>query len=379
VCAVARNAGYTKEYNRKLILRLLRLEPMSRAEIARRTGLTRACTSLIAADMLEEGMLRELEPVLRERGRAAIPLALRGDAAYAVGVYLNRDGCTAGIVDIAGGILVQERIRLEDAAPGGKIEPLARAIGEMLERTGIAREKLCGIGVSAPGPLNGEEGRILNPTRFGLWHQTEIGPMLRERTGFPVFLENNAACLARYYYGRPESRGSGDFLLLLVDSGVGSGVISGGKVFRSSGDFTSEIGHMSIRYDGIPCPCGNVGCLEMYAAIPNLLRGTGFSAWAQVVDAADTSAPARALLVREADYLGAGIVSLANLISIDTVLLAGDILYGAGRLAPLLESRVNARAVRRERQQIRVLPSSLEPGVRLLSAADVAFGRTLLA
>lgn len=371
----ARNAEYTKEYNRKMFLRLLRTQPLSRAEVARRMGLTRAATSLIADELLREGLVVETVAQQTHVGRTPMPLMLRPDAGYAVGVYLNRDGCTAGIVGMDGQVHSSIRLHL-DGTGDDKLDTLAEALEQMISDTGIGRQKLVGIGVSAPGPLDGESGRILNPPRFDLWHNTAIGAILETRLQVPVYLENNASCLARYNQGKPEAGGSEDFLLLLVDSGVGSGVISGGKVLKGAGYFTSELGHTSIDYQGRPCACGNIGCLETYAAIPNLLKGTGFSNWKQVIDA--LPAPdAAAILEREAGFLAAGVTNLINMVSVDTVLLAGDVLYGADRIAPLLEERINTRTLRRDILPVKVSPACSGPDSGIQAAADVAFGRYL--
>lgn len=375
---IVRNAEYTKEYNRKLILRLLRKEPVSRAEIARLTGLTRASVSLIAAELLEEGKIKELHPVSGQRGRMPTPLAICDDAGYALGVYINRDGCTAGVVDMADRILRQERVKLEEGSKEQKLEELRSAMERLLKVTGIPKSKIWGIGISAPGPLDGENGEILNPPQFDLWHNTPIGSLLHEKMGLPVFLENNATCLARYYYDSREAEESENFLLLLVDSGIGSGVISKGKVFKGAGYFTSELGHISINHHGRECPCGNVGCLEAYAAIPNLLKGTGFSSWREAVDSCDQDERAGALIRKEADYLSAGVVSLNHIINIDTVILAGEILYGSDRLIPLMEKQINSRSLRRDKQIVRVFPGKKTEGIQILSAANIVFGRGLV-
>lgn len=370
---VARNAEYTKEYNRKLILRMLRNQPISRSELARRTGLTRSSISLIVADLINEGVVRELEGIESRQGRTPLPLAVCGTAGYAIGVYLNRDGCTAGIVDMEGKVHVRRRIRIDDGAD--KCAPLLRAIEKMRREVGFPDDKYCGIGISAPGPLDGESGRILNPPRFALWQQTDIGSVLSEGTGLPVFLENNATCLAGYHYGKPESRGSDQFLLLLVDSGVGSGVVSKGKVLKGAGYFTSELGHTTINYRGRRCECGNIGCLECYAAIPRLLEGSRFRTWRELINACSKSDEAKELLYREAEYLSAGVVNLVNLVAVDTVLLAGDLLYGADKIAPLMETRINDCIMH---GSVRVLPSARTPDIQILAAADTAFRRTLV-
>lgn len=374
----ARNAGYTKEYNRKMFIRLLRREPLSRAEIARRMGLTRAATSLIADELLAEELVVETSATTRQLGRTPVPLALRPEAGYAVGVYLNRDGCTAGLVDICGNVLSQRRLHIGEGVDEEKVAPLVAAIRELVEETHIPQNRIVGIGISAPGPLDGESGRILNPPRFTLWHQTDIGPMLHDALDLPTYLENDASCLARYNLGKPEAMGSENFLLLLVDSGIGSGVISNGKVLKGAGYFTSELGHTSINFQGKRCACGNIGCLEAYAAIGNLLHGSEFTTWRQIMDCYDINEKAHRLLFREIEYLTAGIVNMTNLVSIDTVLLAGDLLYGADKLAPLLEESVNKRMLRRDSIPIRILASCSGPDAQVQAAADVAFGRFLM-
>lgn len=372
----ARNAEYTKQYNRKLFLRLLRGSPLSRAQLARRTGLTRASVSLIAEELLAEGLIEERSGAAIKRGRTPIPLALRKDAFYAGAVYLNRAGCQAGIVDMHSGVLCQENLLLEHSGQE-KLEILAGSLQKMILQSGIHPEKLVGIGVSAPGPLDGESGHILNPPRFDIWHDTDICGHLSRALGLPVYLENNASCLARYNLGKEEALGSEDFLLLLVDSGVGSGVISGGKVLKGAGYFTGELGHTSIDFRGRPCSCGNIGCLEAYAATENLLQGSSFRTWKQLIDALPEDPEAETLLKLEAEYLAAGIVNLTHTVSVDTVLLAGDIHYGAALLAPRIEERVRMLTMRRSILPIRVVPSCTGPDTKLCAAGDVAFGRFL--
>lgn len=373
----ARNAEYTKEYNRKLFLRLLRKEPLSRSEIARKMGLTRATTSVIADELLQEGFILGSEDGDVHRGRIPVPLSLNPDACYAVGVYLNRNGCTVGLVDICGHLITEKHLLLSGTQKSSKLESLSSTISQIIGASKIDLAKIVGVGISAPGPLDGESGLILNPPRFDLWHNTDICSIIRERLGIPTYLENNASCLARYNMGKQEACGSEDFLLLLVDSGVGSGVISRGKLLKGLGFFTSELGHTTINFQGKKCECGNIGCLEAYAAIPNLLASTPFSKWENVIDQFDSNQEAQKLVVAEAEYLAAGICNMANLISIDTVLLAGDLLYGIDRIAPILEEKVNRHTLRRDVFPISIRAATAGPNVKVLAAADIAFGRYL--
>ncbi len=364
----AHNAEYTKKYNRAKILRLLRRQPMSRAELARATGLTRAASSLITEELIREGWLIEREPTppSGQRGRQPIPLTVNGQACYAVGVFLNRTGCEIGISDFAGQRIGGRMLSLPDRS---HLPHLADEIRSLSEENGIPA--IAGIGISAPGPLDSDAGRILNPPHFEGWQDTDITAALTEALHVPVYLENDASALALYHRESGDSR---DFLLLLVDNGIGSGVISGGQLLTSAGHFTCELGHTSIRFDGKLCECGHRGCLEAYAAIPSLLADDGgrYANWKEVIAAGDET-----LIDREAEYLSAAIVNLCNIIRIDTLYLAGDIIEGFPLLAGRLKKKLEGRTL--SASPIRILPARTDPGIHTLAAAGIVFSKLLQA
>ena len=370
-----RNAEYTKLYNQKTFLRLLRREPLSRADIAREMGLSRAAASLIAEELIRDGMVKEAPISVPVRsGRPPIALTVAPDAAYAVGVYLNRDGCSAGVVSLAGKVLCRARFAMGEK---GKTDALCDAISRLIEASGVGREKLLGIGISAPGPLDAKKGKILNPTQFSLWHNTELGGEVSARMGLPVRVENNAASLAGYYLGKSDTRGSDSFLLLLVDSGVGSGLVLNGKLFADVSGDTCELGHISIKHDGRVCACGNRGCLEAYAAIPSLLKDTSFSSWEDVMNARLLKGEALSLFKEETEYLSTGIASAVNLFGIDTVLLAGDLRYEGETTASAIEEAVKGRLLRPRAKPLSVLPVCWDENTKPASAAEIVFSRYL--
>lgn len=358
-----RNADYTKEYNRKAVLRILRHNAMSRAELARQTGLTRAATSLIVEELLNLGIVSELTPQSVGRGRSATPLALCANCYYALAVDLSRRGCSVGLCDMAGNLLRRKKIPDQDDPVGAIITELKA----MLETVG--RDKVLGIGISSPGPLDCGDGRILNPPRFERWHGVQIGKLLSEELGLPACLEHDVRALALHQLEMGSSR---NFVLLLVDSGIGAAVMSDGRLL---GKFTGELGHTTIRFDGRLCECGNRGCLETYASIPALLEGSEFQSWEELADHAETSADARKLLDQEAAYLSAGLINLLNLIPVDTIYLAGDISCRCEVLAGRLRREIQTRAL--NRGAISIFPAAQEPGVGILSAAEAVFSRFL--
>lgn len=367
----ARNADYTKEYNRKEVLRLLRRTPMSRAELARATGLTRAATSLIADELLQDGIVTELPPraVSGARGRLATPLCLVPECYYTLGVQLNRCDCVVGLCDFSGDLLKQKQLELEHADPAAMIE----ALKEMCY--GVDTSRILGIGICAPGPVDAHKGQILNPPRFDRWHGVCLASLLSDALQMPAYLENDACALALHQLEVGKSQ---NFLLLLVDSGVGSGIVTRGKLLGGAGNFSCELGHTSICYDGKVCACGNRGCLEAYAAIPHLLAGTSYQSWQQLIDHLDTDSEAQALFHQEAEYLSAGIINLLNLIQLDTVYLAGDICYGFSKLAPILQQKIHTRALARNAGPAQILLADYHPDARILAACNIAAFRHLL-
>lgn len=361
-----RNADYTKEYNRKAILRILRHNAMSRAELARATGLTRAATSLIVDELLKGGLVTELAPQSVGRGRSATPLALRGDCYYALAVHLDRKKCSVGLCDMAGNLLQCRTIADQDNMVGAIVTELKG----LLET--VDREKVQGIGISSPGPLDLAHGKILNPPNFERWHGVEISKLLSEALEIPAYLEHDASALALHQLEIGQSE---NFMLIFVTIGIGAAIISGGKLLGSSRYFTGELGHTTIRYDGRLCKCGNRGCLEAYASIPALLEDTAFSSWSDLIDNVDKNPEARRLLDQEALYLSAGLINLLNLIPADTIYLSGDICYRYDLLAQRLQREINAKALDRSKRNIKIYPSSQDPNVGILAAADVVFSK----
>ena len=232
----------------------------------------------------------------------------------------------------------------------------------------VDRRKVLGIGISAPGPLDCENGRILNPPRFERWHGMDIGKRLSDALGLPAYLEHDVCAMALHQRSTGQSR---NFMLLFIDIGIGAAIVSGGELL---GNFTGELGHTTIRFDGRLCACGNRGCLETYASIPALLEGSGFRDWFDLVDHADDP-EAQKLLNQEAVYLSAGLINLLNLIPVDSIYLAGDICCRHELLIGRLQREIGAKALYRGRNDTRILPVADTPNMGVLSAAEVVFSR----
>lgn len=317
----ATNANLMKEKNRRLILDIIRKKECSRADISKETSLTKAAVSIIVDDLIRMGAVEEYKAEETTVGRRPILLKIKPDFMYAVGVNLTRSYGEMGLVDVSGNVLWEKRFHIfpkEDS-----FSEIKAIYTELLKETSVPNEKIYGVGVSAPGPLDVESTTILNPVNFEGWHYENIGLRLKKLLKKEIYLENVAgsSALCEKYFGT--AKNMEDFLLLKVDEGIGSGIVKAGCLLREA----SEIGHTSISFDGIKCDCGNCGCVERYASIPAILKDTPYKKWADAVDSGDSS-----LIKKEAQYLSSALINAINLFGFESIFLDGDITYKAEML-----------------------------------------------
>ena len=351
----ATNATSMKEKNKKLILHIISQKECSRADISRITGLTKAAVTMIIDELISEGYVEEYTSDYVGVGRKPIYLKLRENSAYAIGVNITRKKYEVGIVNLCGDIVISEEFAI--AKPKEAIDKIKATISEQIKATDIENEKILGIGITTPGPVNYKENTILNPPNFSAWHNLkfDFSPSIR--------LENiaNAAALAEKYFGKCID--TENYIMITVDEGIGSGIIVDNKIYRGNSGRGNEVGHISIDYNGRVCECGNVGCLEKYASIPSILDGTGYSLWKEVIDNADA-----ALITQEAGYLSFAITTVVNLFDISSILLSGDIAYKGEILATEIKKKVLNSSLNKD--EINIIPARQKSGI-VIAASTV--------
>ncbi|MBE7035223.1 MAG: ROK family protein [Ruminococcaceae bacterium] len=337
------NSESMKENNRKQILRLIMKGEYSRANIAKMTGLTKAAVSIITESFLQMNLVTEEPSTSFSVGRRPWILSLCENRYYAVGVNISRTSYEVGIHNLVGKVLISEKKPLPDCDPDLILEDIHDIILAQLKAQNIAHEDLLGIGVTAPGPIDYENGVILSPPNFERWHNYELTSKMGALfdNSFTIKLENvsNAVALYENYYGKQIN--SDNFMVVLADdTGIGAGIIVGNALYRGATGLGGEFGHISIDINGKQCSCGNKGCLERYAGIPEILKDTPYSTWEEAIDANDTG-----LIEKMAHYLSAALISAINLFDINTVILMGHIGYKADVLCHLLENKINDRTI----------------------------------
>jgi predicted NBD/HSP70 family sugar kinase len=377
----AKNKDYLKAQNQLEVLDLVNKSAVSRSELAGRTGLTKAGIGLIVKELVRKGAILETGAGDSAHGRKPVLLEINAGYRHVLALNLSRVGCRIGLTDLKGRVLATKELPLPDGATERTLDAIVGGLENLVLESGISRKSLLGLGISAPGPLDATSGIILNPPGFDRWHDVAIVSALHERLSLPAFLENNAAALALAERNLGIASGLDSFLLLVVDSGIGAGIVVRDGLYRGTGGFGSEIGHTSIDWQGPPCRCGNRGCLETLASIPAVLstrpaHRTDLTTWVSVVDGVfREDADCLELIDREAEFLAAGILNAMNILELQAVVLSGWINDRPEPLVERISARLQSRSITRGIHRIQVLGSGLVRDPEIVSSSAIVIDR----
>ncbi|HET9610054.1 MAG TPA: ROK family transcriptional regulator [Acidimicrobiales bacterium] len=353
--------GDARRHNRALALRtVFRQGPLSRADLARETNLTRVTASDLAAELLSEGLIEELGTRVDQGvGKPATLLGVVPDARLTIAVDLSDDErFRAALVDLAGTIL-DRRTAARDGRTGPAALDLAREL--CLDLAGVADRPLLGVGVGSPGVVD-PRGVVIEAPNLG-WHDLELAAGLGRGLDAPVHVANdaNAAALGELGLGGPAER---SLLLVKVGHGVGAGLVLDGHLVLGDRFAAGEIGHVVVDPGGEVCACGRTGCLETAIAAPRLRR----RARAGGPVAARTAAGHR---------LGEALAPVISTLNLREVVLSGpdDVLDETFRRAAL--DAIRARTMPAVGDNVDLRASSLGEDDVLLGAAMLVLDREL--
>lgn len=372
---------------------LRNIEPMSRAELAKATGLTKATMSLLVPILIDAGVVREGDPVAAAAfGRPSTPLAIAGGVLCGVGMQVNTDGYGTTVVDLDGSTIAGEWVE----RPMGGSDPaeVFAALDELVarhEREVTARGwRVAGAGLALPGLVT-DDMRLLTARNLG-WadldlRRFDVVARLDARGGN----EANMAALAQIPgYATQRRRkgivGPGDsFLYVSADIGIGGAYVRDGRLVTGDRGFAGEIGHVSLSLDGPRCSCGRLGCLEAYVGRRALVERAGlahgeeavriesFEALAQLLRAGEPRAVACA--DEAVRVLSSIVASAVNMLDVGTVLLGGLWeRFGSG-FTERIEREANAQLLGRPAVQVRVRMPEVGGHPALRGAAKLGLRR----
>lgn len=374
---------------------LLRAQkPMSRADLAKETGLTKATLSLLASMLIESGVVQEGEPVVSTTyGRPSTPLEIRGGSIAGIGLQINTDGYGCLALDLNGDTLGREWVSEDMTGTDpyeifAKLDAMTFPLESRLKRRGC---KVVGAGFALPGIVTDDMWLLVarnlgwenvNLTRFNVVRRLDVVAGNEAKMAAIAQIPGYATERAPFLnvVDRTDS-----FIYLSTDIGIGGAVVRDGEVVMGPHGFAGEIGHLSVAMDGPLCSCGRHGCLEAFAGRRALVEAAGI---AEDGDATSSEAidmflqrwragdsDVAKVVDQAADALVSAIASAVNLVDVDTVLLGGLWTHFGDELATVLEGRLRSEILGYPNVKIRVFvpPVALHPS--LYGAAEMGLRR----
>jgi predicted NBD/HSP70 family sugar kinase len=291
--------------------------PLTRTEMARTLGVSKAAMSGFARDLIEHGILHETETVYGQ-GRPSIRLDLRPDCAFFVGISLLEDPAPMILSDLNGRIIARRNMPLS-RDPEVIAKAIAAELPLLLEDHPEAAEKLSGIGVALSGLVDETQSICVQSTLLN-WQDVPLARIIREHSGIETFIENDAKAVAVSEKLFGSAREIQNFSVVSLGDGIGCAHYIDGKLYRGARGGAGEIAHTTIEPGGTPCRCGKRGCLDTVAsvrAVKDMARIEGLACTSLIEienEAARGNPAAIGILHRSGSALG---LAIANLIQIN--------------------------------------------------------------
>jgi predicted NBD/HSP70 family sugar kinase len=369
-----------RDINRRIVLNLIRNhQPISRADLARHSGLQRSTVSVITEELIEEDWVREGASGHVPRGRRPRFLHLNKERVGIIGINVRPAKTVIGLADLDANFAAQESLPTA-RDPKSFIADLAQRLRNLMRtRPEISYE---GIGVSLPGRVDLNSQRLVFAPNLG-WEPMDLKTPLEEATGLPVELENaaNACALAEFWFG-PRREGVQNLVAVTVSEGIGTGLILNHQLARGSTGMSGEFGHITVVDDGVECRCGNRGCWEVYASNSAAIRYyTGSSAPVRNGKAARSHATSPAFddilrlaeqrdtkavdaISQVARHLGAGIALLVTGLAPDIIVVVGEITRAWNLVGPIINDVVKSRSFTHASTRIVPTDPAVDPRLR---------------
>lgn len=386
-----------RRQNLSLVLReVMEKGPRSRATIADATGLTKSTVSSLVADLTARGLLSEAgQEAAGTVGRPGRLVAVSGRSVVGLGLEINVDYISACVLDLTGAVRYERSEQRENRGVPvtDVLDALERLGRDALHTSEAAGLTPVGVTIAAPGLVDVDSGTLLVAPNLG-WEGITLADEMAsrlERPYLPVSADNeaNLAALGELWEGG--DRQLGDFIHVSGEIGVGAGVVVRGELVRGGGGFGGEFGHIPIRDDGHPCPCGSHGCLERLVGQEALLRAAGLEAdigtriglpdggaAALVERAAGGDAVTIGALAQAGHTLGTAIATMVNLFAPNSVVLGGMYAGLYEWMIGPLRQELQRRAFVLRYTDVAVVPSRLGTAAAVRGAASLTL-RTVCA
>ncbi len=261
------------DFNLTVILDAIRRSKagLSRVELAQIVGLSPQTISNISRRLLDQNLIYEAGKEGTGPGKPRTMLRLNPSGFYAVGVHLDPAVTTFVVLDLVGAVVRHSRIQTPAGTdPRGVIDTIAAEIKQLVKDSGVNPARIAGLGVASPGPIDLNEGTVVDPPLLLGWDRVPLRDALAAATGLSTLVDKDvtSAAVAETWAGGPS--GAGSFIFMYMGTGIGCGIVLNDEVVRGTSGNAGEIGHIVVDPDGAPCDCGLRGCVKS-SCIPQVL------------------------------------------------------------------------------------------------------------
>jgi len=323
-----------------LLRLLLKQDSISRVELSRITGLTKTTVSsiineFIALDIVEESSTISTGNV----GKSPIPLHIRTDAVYTIGAHLGRQKVKTVLMDARMNIISREKgLSYEKYGPKSVLKSLFTSIDDIMKEAEKRKLKIGAIGIGVPGPLNAETGIVSHPPKFVGWKDVPLKQIVQERYKLPVWIENdaNVGVLAEKWHGG--GKDLNNFVYVLVNEGIGAGIVIDDELYQGAYDYVGEIGH-TLFYDH-----GKLRYLEDISGVNILIkkvrsRGLDTKNIKEIFNLLKKNDKETKSIVKQlATWIGAAVIDVIHIIGPEAVFIGGKMaVLGDALIQPIKE------------------------------------------
>jgi predicted NBD/HSP70 family sugar kinase len=361
---------------------------VSRADIARQTGLARSTVSSLVTDLQTAGLVVEStshngrDHASSKGGRPPVLLRLNPAAGAVLGIHFDHRFVRVAVAELDHRILAEEVRELDvDHDAASTFDVAAELAEHTVARSGVKIERLLGAGVAVPGPIDHETGVVGSTTIMPGWVGLDVAAELERRLNLPVHIDNDAnlGALAESVLGA--GRDVSEMVYVMLSSGIGAGLVLGGRLHRGARGTAGEIGHVLVNEQGPICRCGNRGCLETYAgasALCDLLRAShGELTPERMIELAQEGDPAcRRVIGDSARIVGQVVAALCNQLNPERVVVGGTVSPAGELVLEPMRDVVRRYAIPAAADDAEVVQGALGERAELLGALILVVGQS---
>ncbi|MET4136758.1 ROK family transcriptional regulator [Pseudarthrobacter sp. PvP090] len=387
------------DFNLTVILDAIRRSPagLSRVELAQIVGLSPQTISNISRRLLDQDLIYEAGKEGTGPGKPRTMLRLKSSGMYAVGVHLDPAVTTFVVLDLVGAVVKHSRIKTPAGSdPGAVIDTIAAEIKQLISESGVDPARIAGLGIASPGPIDLEEGTVVDPPLLLGWDRVPLRDALAEATGLSTIVDKDvtSAAVAETWAGGPS--GAGSFVFMYMGTGIGCGIVLNDEVVRGTSGNAGEIGHIIVDPDGAPCDCGQRGCVKS-TCIPQVLVARAVEAGvlrgpleavtgpaiqesfaALCAAAAGGDARAEAIIDHSAVLVARAVSTVTNALDVDRVVFGGPFWTCLSqRYLERIPELVREGSATRRIHEIEVVGTGVGEDVGAIGAACLVLEHTL--